>query len=123
MNIEELRELCLTMKGASECMPFDENTLVFKVMNKMFAFAPLIPREGSFFVNLKCDPERLAELREKYEGIVMGYHSDKKYWISLYIQSDVPEDLIKELVQHSVDEVIKKLPKKKQEEYKSGQDE
>jgi len=36
MNIEEYREYCLSVKGATECMPFDEHTLVFKVMDKMF---------------------------------------------------------------------------------------
>ncbi|MDR2764572.1 MAG: MmcQ/YjbR family DNA-binding protein, partial [Tannerella sp.] len=105
MNIEELRTHCLSIKGAEECMPFDENTLVYKVMNKMFAYFSLAPKEGDFFVNMKCEPEKSVQLREYYEGITPGYHSDKKHWISVYIQSDVPDRLIEELIEHSVEEV------------------
>lgn len=119
MNIEELRDYCLSIKGSGESLPFDEYTLVYKVMDKMFAYFPLNPKNGEFFVNMKCVPERSIELRERYDGITFGYHSDKKYWISVYISSDVPDELIRELVNHSVEEVIKKLPKKKQEEYRN----
>ena len=117
MNIDELRECCLAVKGAYECMPFDDDTVVFKVMDKMFAYFPLTPKGGAFFVNTKCHPEKSASLMERYNGITYGYHSDKKYWISVYLESDVPDKLIAELIAHSVEEVIKKLPKKKQIEY------
>ena len=117
MNIEELREYCLSVKGATECMPFDEDTLVFKVMGKMFTYTGLRPKNGEFWANMKCDPETSTELMEKYNGIFFGHHSDKKYWISIYLESDLDDKLIKELIDHSVEEVIKKLPKKKQEEY------
>ena len=117
MNIEEAREACLTMKGATESFPFGEDTLVFKVMDKMFAYMGLESRDGEIWLNLKCDPEVAIEMREKYIGIRPGYHSNKKYWNTIVIESDVSDNLIKELVQHSVDEVIKKLPKVKQQEY------
>ena len=117
MNIEELRTYCLAVKGASESLPFDDKTLVYKVMNKMFAYFSLQPKDGDFFVNMKCEPAKSAELMERYRGIVFGYYSDKKYWISVYLKSDVPDTLIKELIHHSVDEVVKKLPKIKQKEY------
>lgn len=120
MNIEEVREYCLSIKGASECMPFDDTVLVYKVMDKMFACMSLDAREEGFSVALKCDPEKAMQLREHYEGIYPGYHFNKKYWNSIYLESDVPDELIKELIHHSVDEVIKKLPKKKQEEYKQS---
>jgi predicted DNA-binding protein (MmcQ/YjbR family) len=100
-------------------MPFDEDTLVYKVMNKMFAYFALTPKGGAFFVNMKCDPDRSACLMDRYRGITFGYHSDKRYWISVYIESDVPDKLIEELIEHSVEEVIRKLPKKKQEAYRS----
>lgn len=83
----------------------------------MFAYFSLQPKGGEFFVNMKCAPEKSADLMEHYNGIAFGYHSDKKYWISVYLQSDVPDKLIKELILHSVDEVIKKLPKKQQQFY------
>ena len=114
MNIEELREYCLSVKGATECMPFDEDTLVFKVMGKMFTYTGLRPKNGEFWANMKCDPEKSTELMEKYNGIFFGHHSDKKYWISIYLESDLDDKLIKELIDHSVEEVIKKLPKKKE---------
>lgn len=120
MNIEDLRERCLNIKGASESFPFDETTLVFKVMDKMFAYIGLEPKDGEFFVNMKCDPERSSELRSRYEGVRPGFHTNKLLWNSVYIDSDVPDKLIEELIQHSVDEVIAKLPKYKQEEYKNS---
>jgi predicted DNA-binding protein (MmcQ/YjbR family) len=119
MHIEELIEYSRSVKGATECFPFDEVTLVFKVMGKMFAYTGLFPKDGQFIVDMKCDPERSAELRERYEGIVHGTHTHGLLWNTVYLQSDVPDNLIKELIDHSVDEVIKKLPKKKQNEYRS----
>lgn len=123
MNIEEAREACISIKGAIECFPFDEDTLVFKVMDKMFAYMGLQGHDGEHWLNLKCDPERAIELRERYTGIRPGYHSNKKYWNTIVLEGGVPEKLIKELIQHSVDEVIKKLPKIKQAEYNTLKDE
>ncbi|MDR0540765.1 MAG: MmcQ/YjbR family DNA-binding protein [Dysgonamonadaceae bacterium] len=117
MNIDELRQHCLSVKGASESLPFDENTLVYKVMNKIFAYFSLFPKGGEFFVNMKCNPEKSADLMARYKGITFGYYSDKKYWVSVFINSDVPDALIVELIAHSVDEVVKKLPKSKQQVY------
>ena len=118
MNIEEFRDYCLSIKGSSESLPFlRHNVLVFKVMNKMFAYIPLEPKDSIFRVDLKCNPEKSAELREKYQGIT---ETDFKtlLWNLVTLESDVPNELIKELINHSVEEVIKKLPKKKQEEYR-----
>lgn len=117
MNIEEVREACVSIKGATESFPFGDDTLVYKVMDKMFAYMGLESRDGEFWLNVKCDPEKAIELRERYNGVRPGYHSNKKYWNTIVIESDVSDVLIKELIQHSVDEVIKKLPKVKQAEY------
>lgn len=117
MNIEYFRDFCLSIKGATESFPFDDTTLVFKVMGKMFAYIGLDPKDGEFFANMKCDPERSIELRERYEGVQHGYHTNKAMWNSVYLQRDLPDELIKELIQHSVDEVIKRLPKIRQKEY------
>lgn len=121
MNIEDFREYCLSVKGATESFPFGKYTLVFKVMNKMFAFAPLNPREGRFWADMKCAPDKSAELMEQYDGIRFGWYSDNKYWITVYLESDVPDKLIKELINHSAEEVIRKLPRKKQQEYERGE--
>ena len=119
MNIEELRKICLSVKGAEECLPFDDDTPVYKVMGKMFAYYSLTPKGGRFFVNLKCYPERSVELRERYEGVTKGYHAgDTLKWNSVYLQNDVPDSVIRELVYHSVEEVVANLPKKLQAAYK-----
>jgi len=73
MNIEQIREYCLKKKGVTEDFPFDEDTLVFKVMGKIFLLASLekIPLQ----INLKCDPEFVVELRERYESVTPGFHT------------------------------------------------
>lgn len=120
MNIEDLRNHCLTINHVEECTPFGEDILVYKIMNKMFAFFSLNPKGDGHFVVLKCAPEKTVELREKYHGVVKGYYAgDSLAWNSVYIQKDVPDKLIVGLIQHSVEEVVKKLPKKKQEEYRA----
>lgn len=119
MNIEEVREYCLSIKGAEECFPFDETTIVFKVMGKMFAYMGLEYREGGHMISLKCDPEKAMELREKYSSVIPGFHSNKKYWNSVLFEKDVPDDELKSWIKHSVDEVIKKLSKKQQTEYEN----
>lgn len=117
MNIEDFRDYCLSVKGATESFPFDENTLVFKVMNKMFAYGSIAPKEEKINFSIKCDPDKSMELKEKYAGITAGKHTASDLWIAVYLDSDVPDSLIKELIQHSVEEVVKKLPKIKQTEY------
>ena len=120
MNIEDLRDCCLNVKNAEECTPFGEDVMVYKIMNKMFAFFPLNPKEAGYFVVLKCNPEKSAELREKYQGVAKGlYAGDSLMWNSVYIQKDVPDSLIVELIGHSVEEVLRNLSKKKQEEYRT----
>lgn len=114
MNVETAREYCLSKKGVTECFPFDEVSLVMKVMGKMFA---LIDLEEATQITLKCDPEKALELREHYTAIEGAYHFHKKYWNSVRFNSDVDDKLIKELIDHSYDEVIKKFTKKVRAEY------
>jgi predicted DNA-binding protein (MmcQ/YjbR family) len=108
MNIEEFRNYCLSRKGAHEDFPFDNETLVMKVKGKMFALANL---DGPLSINLKCDPERAIELRERYPAVQPGYHMDKKHWNSVDIDGSIPVSLIKEWIDHSYDLVVAKLPK------------
>lgn len=115
MNIEEFRAYCLTKKGITEEFPFDEHTLVFKVMGKMFALVPLerLPSQ----VNLKCDPERAVELRELHDGVIIpGYHMSKIHWNTIMLEQ-VPPRLICELVDHSYDLVVAKFTKKLKEAF------
>lgn len=110
MNIEQFREYCLAKKGVTEDLPFGPDTLVFKVMGKMFALSALerIPPQ----VNLKCEPERSIELREEFDGsIIPGYHMSKTHWNTIFL-NEVPPPLITELVDLSYDLVISKFTKK-----------
>ena len=117
MNIEYFRDYCLNKKGVTESFPFDENTLVLKVMNKMFALTSL--SKTWFSVNLKCDPEKAIELREKHENIIPGFHMNKKHWNTITFENEeLPNDLVIELIDHSYDLVVSKLTKKLKEELK-----
>lgn len=117
MNIEELRNYCLNKKAATEDNPFGEDTIVFKVMGKMFALTSLNKWEaGDHSINLKCDPERISELRAEYESIQPGYHMNKRHWNTVDIDNgELSPKLIKELIDHSYDLVVKGLTKKQQE--------
>lgn len=114
MNVETIREYCLSKKGVTESFPFDDVSLVMKVMDKMFV---LIDLKGANYISLKCDPERAIELRERYTGIEGAYHFNKKLWNGIYLDQDVDDKLIKESIDHSYEEVIKKFTKKMRIEY------
>lgn len=110
MHIEALREYCLAKKGVTESFPFNETTLVFKVVGKMFALTGLdnVP----LTVNLKCDPERSVQLREEYDGSITGaFHMNKLHWNTIVVQEVSPK-LIIELIDHSYDLVVSKMTKK-----------
>ena len=113
MNVEDISEYCLSKKGTSEDFPFDEETLVFKVMGKMFALIPLerIP----FQINLKCDPELTVELRERYEAVQPGFHMNKSHWNTILIDGSLRNDLILEWIDLSYDLVVKGLKKSERE--------
>ena len=112
MDIESFREFCMAKKGVTEEFPFDNQTLVFKVMGKLFALTDV---DLFTSVNLKCDPERAVELREKYEGIIPGYHMSKKHWNTVLMDGTIPDTLTKELIDHSYELVVNGLPKKLKE--------
>ncbi|SRR5690554_4918857 len=115
MSIEELYNYCLTIKGAEATTPFNETTIVMKVMGKMFA---LIPTDTErFSITLKCDPARATELREHYACVQGAYHMNKTYWNTIYLDGNMSVEELKGWIHHSVEEVIKKLPKKIQKQY------
>ena len=109
MNIEEYRSFCLGLPGVSEDFPFDEETLVFKVMGKMFALTDV-----DIFIsfNAKCKPDDCIELREQYSGIKPGYHMSKKHWNTIETDGSVPDELMYKLLRDSYDLVVVGLTKK-----------
>lgn len=112
MNIEDFREFCISKTGVTESFPFDDKTLVFKVGGKIFT---LIDVENFRFANLKCDPERAEELRDQFNGINPGYHMNKKHWNSVYVNSDVPDNLFYDLIAHSYELIFNSLSVKVKE--------
>jgi len=116
MNIELFRNHCLAKKGVTEGFPFDETTIVFKVMNKMFSLSGI---QEFTFINLKCDPEIAIELRERYEGVTPGYHMNKTLWNSVYTNKDVSDKLIYQWIDDSYDLIVSSLTKKLQQELES----
>ena len=113
MNLEELRDYCLSLPHVSEDMPFGEDILVFRICNCIFVLTSL--ESVPLRVSLKCDPERAIELREEFPNkIVAGYHLNKKHWNTVLLEG-LPPALIKEMIQHSYDQVLAKVPKKERE--------
>lgn len=113
MNIEELREFCLSLKASEESFPFDDEILVFSVKGKMFCLVNITKYE---FINLKCYPEEAVELREQYAEVTAGWHMNKKHWNSVQINGKISDNLLKKWILNSYKLVVKGLPKKVQEE-------
>ncbi len=111
MNIEEIRNFCLSIPGVTESLPFNDTALVFKVGGKMFALLDLSEEKRG--ISLKCDPEPAVELRERYPEVKGAYHFNKKHWNNVRIDGSLPDELIKDWIKHSYDLVIKSLPGKK----------
>ncbi len=108
MNIESYRDYCMAKKGVTESFPFDAGTLVFKVMGKMFALTSV---DRFVSINLKCEPEKAIELREKYPGVKAGYHMNKKHWNTVNTDGSISDELLEEWIDHSYDLVVKGLTK------------
>ena len=113
MDVEKLREYCLAKAGVEECFPFGQDTMVFKVKGKAFLLTSLT---SALKINLKCDPERALELREKYIEITPGYHMNKKHWNTIDCNGSLSDKEIFNFIDHSYNLVVLKLPKKIQRE-------
>ena len=105
MNIEILREYCISKKNVTESFPFGDDTLVFKTEGRIFA---LVNLEGDLSVNLKCNPIRAIELRERYSSVIPGYHMNKKHWNTIYIDGSVPDKEVFSWIDHSYELVVNK---------------
>ena len=114
MDIETIRDYCINKKATTEEFPFDEVTLVFKVMGKMYACIGL---DNPDLLTLKCDPDYALELREQYAGIEGAFHFHKKYWNQVSLRGDIEDRLIRSLIDHSYEEVLKKFPRKLKQAY------
>lgn len=113
MTLADFCAYCLSLPQAEETTPFGPDVLVYKVAGKMFALTS--PDEYPPTANLKCDPERAIELRDRYEDIRPGYHMNKRHWNTLTLESSLPTQLVQELIDHSYRLVVASLPKKVRE--------
>jgi len=104
MNIETIREYCISKRGATESLPFGDDTLVFKAGEKIFALANL---DGDLSINLKCDPALAIELRERYSSVTPGYHMNKKHWNTIYLDGTIPDKEVFSWIDHSYELVMK----------------
>lgn len=112
MNLEELREYCLAKPGVTEGLPFGEDTLVFKVGEKLFLLTS-IGRGNQF--NVKCDPELAVELRERHPEVIPGYHMNKKLWNTVQTDGNLTYRQLCDMIDHSYAQVVAGLPKKARE--------
>lgn len=117
MTVEHIRMFCLDKPKATEEFPFDEDTLVFKVLGKIFTLCPLEKWEqGRPSITLKCDPDYALELREKYDSIKPGFHANKRHWNTIHLKTNtLSPKLVFELIAHSYDMVVKNMTKKQRE--------
>jgi len=109
MNLESLRDYCLKLSGVTEELPFGPDTLVFKVMGKVFLLTSLDGTPLSF--NVKCDPEKAEELRSDYHDVLPGYHMNKKHWNTILVTGSIPSDLLFAWIKDSYDLVAGSLTK------------
>jgi len=111
MNIETLREYCLSKPGTEETLPFGPDTLVYKVAGKAFLLTGFDNQPLRF--NVKCDPDKAIELREEFSCVLPGYHMNKKHWNTIVADGSVSTRQLLEWIDHSYDLVTASLPKKK----------
>lgn len=109
MNFKQIDTYLLLKVGASYDYPFDEEVRVYRVAGKIFA---LMKDKEPLCINLKCDPLYALELRSIYDSITAGYHMNKKHWNTVCGHSDIDNELLKELIDHSYALIYNKLPKK-----------
>ncbi len=109
MDIEQFREYCLSKPATSENFPFDEVTLALRVAGKIFALTGL--DNEVFSVNLKCDPDYAQELREQYPEVQPGFHMNKTHWNTVDFTGSLDQSLLKKLIDHSYEQVVKTLKK------------
>lgn len=105
MNVEELRSYCLSLEQVTEDMPFDDETLVFKIGGKIFCLASLT---GECTISLKCDPEEALEIRERFTAVTPGFHLNKKHWNTITIDGSISDSMLKVWIRQSYKLVVAK---------------
>lgn len=113
MNVEDLREYCLSLPHATECMPFDDKTLVFKIGGKMFC---LVSLTETLSINVKCDPEEVFEIRESFPAVLPGVHMNKRHWNTVILDGTISDSMLKVWILKSYKLIIAKMTRKEKAE-------
>lgn len=116
MNIEQLRDYCISKPGVEETLPFGPDTLVYKVEGKIFLLTGLDSEQLRF--NVKCDPATAVELREEFACVLPGYHMNKKHWNTIVVDGSVSSRQLKDWIDHSYQLVVESLPQKRKKKLK-----
>ncbi len=116
MNFDNLHNYCMSKAGATKDFPFDETTLVFRVMRKIFALTGI--DNDPLWVNLKCEPVLAEALRDEWDAVRPGYHMNKKHWNTVVFDGSIPEAELKKMIDHSYDRVVRSLKKADREALK-----
>jgi predicted DNA-binding protein (MmcQ/YjbR family) len=120
MDLDAIREYCLSKPATEETLPFGPDVLVFKVSGKMFLLLPLDTEDLQF--NAKCDPEEAEELRERYPCVQPGYHMNKKHWNTITVDGSVSSAQLKKWIDQSYELVVKSLPVKTREKLRGNKE-
>lgn len=113
MDLQTIKDYCLSKPGAVECYPFDDTTMVFKAGGKVFGYIGLERKPTS--ITLKCDPDTALVLRAQYPAVQPGYHTNKRHWNTVTLDSTIPDDELFEMVDMSYDLIVESLPKAERE--------
>lgn len=104
MDIVTFREYCLSLPETVETLPFDDDTLVYKVSGRMFA---MISFSAPDHFAVKCHPDRALLLRDRYVEITPGYHLNKRHWNDVSIVGELSESFLRAEVRHSYFAVVR----------------
>lgn len=115
MKYEWIDEYCLSKVGSEKDFKIEWNATRYLIVDKMFAMQGGDKYKKSI-ITLKCDPSFGQSLREEYPPIVAGYYMNKEHWNSVYLDGDVPDDVLKQMIDMSYELVFKSLSKKVQKQ-------
>lgn len=109
MDIETIREYCLSLPMTTEDMAFGDGYLLIRVCGRIFVCLGL---ERPDYLVMKCDPERAVELRERHPEIAPAWHWNKRHWNQISLRGRLPDSLVLSLIRHSYACVVAGLPRR-----------
>lgn len=115
MKYEWLDAYCLAKKGVTKDFQPEWQATRYWIGEKMFAMLGG-DREGKPIITMKLEPDYSSFLRQSFSDIVPGYYMNKEHWSSLYLEGSVPDEVLREMLDHAYLLVLHKFSAKKQKE-------